>query len=259
MEVQSSPCMVESGSDSDEVLLAPTVVNTAQFGSSSSSSNQQAGVLPKPYWDAHLGKVVRALGAGEVEQAATSKGEKGFVVGVFADGGCFETDVPNLSLSPPRPKGTKGKPKAKAKSQGQGKAEAKGQAKAKPSTSKKKINSEAEALGAGEKALEDEGAEEAKQEQQHKDLQKVPRQGRQIKGLDWRFTDVRVSHASIPERSYLVGTVAGEKWWKLIAEGTLQAIQKHRDLADNIKKEIQERNLTKKEAIQLRDQLVAET
>ena len=187
------------------------------------------------------------------------------MVGVFADGGWFETDVPNLSLSPPKPKGTKGKPKAKAKSQGQGKAEAKGQGKAKPSTSNKKCSSEAETCGGAEEAPEDEGEEEqakdqqGEQDQQQKDAQKVPRQGGQIKGLDWRFTDVRVSNASKPERSYLVGAVAGEKGWKLITEVTLQASQKHRELAGNIKKEIQEKNLTKKEAIQLREQLLAET
>jgi hypothetical protein len=51
----------------------------------------------KMYFDMCRNKVVRAFKDGSVEEAETEKGPGGFLIGVFADGQTFTTEVPNVS------------------------------------------------------------------------------------------------------------------------------------------------------------------
>lgn len=88
-----------------------------------------------PFFDAHLNCVVRATRDGQLEEAySTTPGADGFLVGHFADGTVFETDVPNLAHLPLKQERTKTKAKAKSKAQTMAKAMAKAKAKAQPLT-----------------------------------------------------------------------------------------------------------------------------
>ena len=55
-----------------------------------------ATAISKAYFDTHRGKIVKAWDDGSVEEAKTEKGEGGFLVGYFADGSTFTSQVPNV-------------------------------------------------------------------------------------------------------------------------------------------------------------------
>ena len=55
-----------------------------------------ATAISKAYFDTNRGKNVKAWDDGSVEEAKTEKGEGGFLVGYFADGSTFTSQVPNV-------------------------------------------------------------------------------------------------------------------------------------------------------------------
>jgi len=55
-----------------------------------------ATAISKAYFDTHRGKIVKAWDDGSVEEAKTEKGEGGFLVGYFADGSTYASQVPNV-------------------------------------------------------------------------------------------------------------------------------------------------------------------
>jgi hypothetical protein len=111
----------------------------------------------KMYFDMCKNKVVRAFRDGTLEEAETEKGPGGFLIGVFADGQTFITEVPNVSWGLASRKAlqeeedrkkeeareekkvakAKAKAEAKEKSKAEAKEKAKPKAKAKPKMNSK--------------------------------------------------------------------------------------------------------------------------
>ena len=111
----------------------------------------------KMYFDMCKNKVVRAFRDGTLEEAETEKGPGGFLIGVFADGQTFTTEVPNVSWGLASRKAlqeeedrkkeeareekkiakAKAKAEAKEKSKAEAKEKAKPKAKAKPKMNSK--------------------------------------------------------------------------------------------------------------------------
>ena len=107
----------------------------------------------KMYFDMSKNTVVRAFTDGSLEEARTEEGPDGFLIGVFADGTIYNTEIPNVTKGLPtrksikeeddkkrklkRNKKTIAKAKAKAEAKTKGNAKAKAQAKPKAKTKAK--------------------------------------------------------------------------------------------------------------------------